>query len=116
MFVINKSALRKKADLRKKKPATRVAGLGRVNGLLVGGAAPGNAEANARNGVRLYLSRPLALDRLRRPDARRVERQIGDIDPLAAAHEAGGKQQPHGRAVAHPVEIADLGDDLSGLV
>src|SRR6267143_6365823 len=85
--------------------------------LLVGVAVvPRNAEANARDSVPRYLSRPLAVDRLRPPDARRVERQIGDIDPVAAAHEARGKQQPDVRAVAHPVEIPDLGDDLSGLV
>src|SRR5256885_4639734 len=108
---------KKKLVHARKTPATRAAGCGRVNALLVGIAVvSGNAEANARDGVRLYLSRPLAVDRLRQLDARGVERQIGDIDPVAAAHEARGKQQPDGRAVAHAVEIAQLGDGLSGLV
>src|SRR6267378_8048767 len=86
--------------------------------LLVGVAVvPRNAEANARDSVRLHFRSPLAIHRLLRGDRRtQVERQVGDVEPLAAAHQARGEQQADGRAVAHAVEIAQLGDDLAGLV
>src|SRR5947208_16431366 len=86
----------------------------RTNRNLLG--VPWNAEANARDGVRLYLSRPLTVHRLLPGDRTQVERQVGDVDPLAAAHQARREEQPDRRAVAHAVEIAELGDDLAGLV
>src|SRR5882762_3148168 len=85
--------------------------------LLVGVVVvPGNAEANTRDAVGLHPGRPLAVHRLLPGDRTQVERQVGDVDPVATAHQARREQQADGRAVAHAGEIAQLGDDLAGLV
>src|SRR5882762_4306757 len=85
--------------------------------LLVGVVVvPGNAEWNARDAVGLHHGRPLAVHRLLPGDRTQVERQVGDVDPVATAHQARREEQPDRRALAHAAEIAQLGDDLAGLV
>src|SRR5581483_3572771 len=62
------------------------------------------------------LGGPLAVHRLLPGDRPQVEGQIGDINPIAATHEARREEKADRTATAYAVEVAELRDGLARLV
>src|SRR5438105_7134764 len=74
------------------------------------------ARRNARERVDGDLRGPLAVYGLLAGDRAQIERQVRDINPIAAAHEACREEEAHRRAIAQAVEVTELGNGFASLV